>query len=593
MAQPKLRRLFSAHLILALFIVNFLLVLWCMAFPKETSPALLAGAAVFMGVLGLLLFNRMTFQVREVNQALEHGEDYIERVADLSQDIHAIIDVDTQTYVYMNQAVEKLLGYTPEDFIQGGLVFFQSLVHPEDQRLVSRQWERLMERGAAPPASRAEEESQEEIYRIRNKWEEYRWFRSRRVIFARHPDGRPWEILVVVHDITEQRSYEAALVQAHEFESLGMLARRLSHDLNNILMGIQGYADLGVETREPGKLQDMCRKIGESTERASKLCRQMLAYAGHGRVQIGRHQLNDSIREGLPLVESLMPENVNLLLELENDLPKVNADPNQIRYAMLNLVVNAMEALGNREGEIAVRTAMKHLDGSDPNLPPTLLGDYVCLEVRDTGQGMSEETLSGIFDPFFSTKHPGRGLGMLTVQGIAREHQGALHASSIPGEGSTIRIFFPIAEKEPEVVDEGDEGTPVIGGPGLILLVDDEPTIRSILRQGLENAGFKVIEAADGVDGFGAFVRHRSSIRMVLLDLTMPRMGGDEVFAEIQRMAPEVPVVLMSGYSQQEATMALKGKGLAGFLSKPCSVREVLAVVHRVLAHRTENLPEA
>jgi len=583
MAQPKLRRLFSPQIILALFVADFGLVMWGLAFGREASPAPLMGAVVCLGGLGLLLFNRMALQTREVSRALDHGEDYIERVADLSQDVHAIIDVDTQAYVYMNQAVEKLLGYAPSEFIQGGMVFFQELVHPDDQRLLSLQWERLLERGTAP---RGEEQASEEIYRIRSKWGEYRWFRSRRVIFARHPDGRPWEVLVVVHDITEQRSYEAALVQAHEFESLGMLARRLAHDLNNILMGIQGFADLGSEVRDLSEAQDAFRKIGESTERATNLCRQMLAYAGRGRVQIVRHQLNDSIREGLPLVESLMPENVNLALELENDLPKINADPHQIRHALLNLVVNAMEALGNQEGEIAITTSLKHLDGSDGNLPATLLGDYVCMEVRDTGQGMSEETLSGIFDPFFSTKHPGRGLGMLTVQGIAREHQGALHASSVPGEGTTVRLYFPIAGKDVETLPADGEVALGIPGPGLILLVDDEPTIRSILRQGLEHAGFQVLEAADGVDGFGAFVRHRASIHLVLLDLTMPRMGGDEVFAEIQRVAPEVPVVLMSGYSQQEAVNALPegGRGLAGFLSKPCSVREVLAVVHRILS---------
>lgn len=589
MAPPKLRKLYSPYLILGLFVADFLLVVWLLVSVREAVHTLLAIAAVVMGMLGLMLFNRMAVQTREVNQALEHGEDYIERVADLSQDIHAIIDLDTQTYVYMNQAVEKLLGYTPQEFIQGGIVFFQDLVHPDDKRLVSQQWDRLLDRGAAPSTSREAEHPQEEIYRIRNKWNEYRWFRSRRVVFARHADGRPWEVLAVVHDITEQRSYEAALVHAHEFESLGLLARRLAHDLNNILMGIQGYADLGLESKDPDQIQDNLQRIGESTDRASKLCRQMLAYAGRGRVHITRHQLNDSVREGLPLVESLMPENVNLVLELENDLPRVNADPNQIRYAMLNLVVNAMEALGNQEGEIAISTTMKHLDGSNAALPPTLIGDYVCLEVRDTGQGMSEETLSGIFDPFFSTKHPGRGLGMLTVQGIAREHQGALLAESAPGKGSTFRIYFPLAEKELEIADDGDEGTPTVGGPGLILLVDDEPTIRSVLRQGLENAGYKVLEAADGVDGFGAFVRHRSSVRMVLLDLTMPRMGGDEVFAEIRRVAPEVPVVLMSGYSQQEATAALKGKGLAGFLAKPCSVRDALAVVRRVLGQSSEN----
>jgi len=585
MAQTKLQRLLSPHVILALFLLNTLFLLWFLLVAREANRGLLVGASVLTGALGLLLFNRMASHTREVNQALEHGEEYIERVADLSQDIHAIINVDTQTYAYMNQAVERLLGYSPQEFIQGGTSFFLELIHPDDRRLVSRQWDRLLEHSSTPPASRTQEVTQEEVYRIRNKWMEYRWFRSRRVVFARHDDGRPWEILAVVHDITEQRSYEAALVHTHEFESLGLLARRLAHDLNNILMGIQGHTDLGLESRDTARHLELLGKISESTERASKLCRQMLAYAGRGRVQITRHQLNDSVREGLPLVESLMPENVNLALELENDLPRINADPNQVRYAMLNLVVNAMESLGAQEGEIAIRTALRHLDGRESNLPQTLLGDYVCLEVRDTGQGMSEETLSGIFDPFFSVKHPGRGLGMLTVQGIAREHQGALQADSHPGQGSTFRVYFPIAEKEPEAIDPSDEATPVVGGPGLILLVDDEPVIRSILRQGLEHAGFKVIEAADGVEGFGAFVRHRSSIRMVLLDLTMPRMSGDEVFAEIQRLAPEVPVVLMSGYSQQEATAALQGKGLAGFLSKPCSVREALAIVHRVLGH--------
>ena len=586
MTQLKLQRLSWTYLLLGLFIANFLVMAWLLFTAKEAPHVLLVASAMFIGILGLMLFNRMSRQSREINLALEHGEEYIERVAELSQDIHAIIEVDTQSYLYLNQAVEKQLGFTKDEFLQGGIAFFNELLHPDDLKGVLQRWERLLE--PVRSTSRAPEVVQEEIYRIRNKWEEYRWFRSRRVIFARHADGRPWEILVVVHDITEQRSYEAALVQAHEFESLGMLARRLAHDLNNILMGIQGYVDLGLEAPDAANCQEKLSRIGESTDRASKLCRQMLAYAGRGRLHVMRHQLNGSIREGLPLVESLVPENVNLVLELENDLPKVNADPNQVRYAMLNLVVSAMETIGNGQGEITLSTGMKYMDGSEASEASSLLGEYVYLEVRDSGKGMSEETLSGIFDPFFSKKHPGRGLGMLTVQSIAREHQGALHAESTPGEGTAFRLFLPVAEKEPEIPDEGDEGTPIVGGPGLILLVDDEPTIRSVLRQGLEKAGFRVIEAADGVDGFGAFVRHRSSIRMVLLDLTMPRMNGDEVFGEMQRMAPEIPVVLMSGYSQQEATAALKEKGLAGFLSKPFSVREALAVVHRVLGHVVE-----
>ena len=163
-----------------------------------------------------------------------------------------------------------------------------------------------------------------------------------------------------------------------------------------------------------------------------------------------------------------------------------------------------------------------------------------------------------------------------------REHQGAVQTAARPGGGEVATLYFPLALKVPEL-DPADEGTPVTGLSGVILLVDDEPTVRAILRQGLEQAGFKVLEAADGVDGVAAFVRHRSAISLVLLDLTMPRMGGDLVFREIRKLAPALPVVLMSGYSEQEATSALASQGLAGFLPKPCSIRDALEVVRRAL----------
>jgi len=491
----------------------------------------------------------------------------------------------------MNSAVEKVLGYKAEEFIEGGLEFFFSLVHPEDLPQVKRDLERMMNTGLHPSIPQNEAFIQEEIYRIRTKWDDYRWFRSRRVVFSRHEDGSPRDLLVVARDFTEQRGFEIALVQAQEFETLGTLARRLAHDLNNILMGIQGYTELGMENR--GDLQAMAgslAKIRAGADRATGICRQMLAFAGRGRLQITSYQLNEALREGLPLVESLLSENIQLVLELEQDLPKVNADPNQIRYALLNLIVNAMESIGTREGEIAIRTSLKQLTAEDTPAAPGLLGNFVCLEVRDSGPGMSEETLGGVSDPFFRVKHPGRGLGLLTVKGIAAGHHGHLHVESVPGKGTLCRLYIPLSEKEP-LADEGDEGTPISTDAGVVLLVDDEPTIRAVLSQGLENAGYKVIEAVDGVDGFGAFVRHRSSISVVLLDLTMPRMNGDEVFEEIHKVAPEVPVILMSGYSQTEATQALTDKGLAAFLSKPCSIKDALAVVHKALGKAATERP--
>ena len=569
----------SPQILLGLFLINALGLVWLLT--AHADPLLLTVALV-QAALGLFLFNRLSARNRESTEALARADRYIQCVADLSLDVQSILSAQHQSYLYMNSAVEKVLGFKSEEFIEGGLDFFYGIVHPEDLPQVRRNLERMLEMRL--PAQQ-EEVVQEEIYRIRNKWDEYRWFRSRRRVFSRDEDGSPTELLVVSRDFTEQRGFEIALVQAQEFESLGILARRLAHDLNNILMGLQGYAELGLEGK--GDPATSLEKIREGAGRATDICRQMLAFAGRGRLQRMRHQLNDALREGLPLVESLLPENIQLVLELEKDLPKINADPNQIRYALLNLVVNAMETIGTREGEIAVRTCLKHLSGEGE---PALAGDCVCLEVRDSGPGMSEETLGGISDPFFRMKHPGRGLGLLTVRGIADEHGGRLQVDSLPGEGTCCRLYLPVAE--PEVLsDEGEEGTPVTVAGGAVLLVDDEPTIRAVLSQGLTRAGFKVIEAVDGVDGFGAFVRHRSAISVVLLDLTMPRMNGDEVFAEIHKVAPEVPVILMSGYSQSEATQAMTDQGLAAFLSKPCSIKEALAVVQKVLGQTAPGRP--
>ena len=288
------------------------------------------------------------------------------------------------------------------------------------------------------------------------------------------------------------------------------------------------------------------------------------------------------MRDSLPTIETFIPDGAHLVLELQNDLPLASVDLAQARHALLNLVFNASEALGIRGGEITIRTYMRSFNGTEPE-SKGLKGAYVCLEVRDTGPGTPPDLLEKSFDPLFSSLNPGRGLGLSTVQGILQEHQGAVLALGVPGHGDTTVLYFHLAEKNPEI-DEGDEGTPLVGTSGVILLVDDEPTIRAILRQGFEGAGYKVIEGTDGVDGFAAFVRHRSSINAVLLDLTMPRMGGDEVFEEIHKLAPEVPVVLMSGYSQEEATAALSGLGLAGFLSKPCSIKEALVVMGKALA---------
>lgn len=576
MSARVMKQFFSTVTLFSLFGVLFLATAGAMLFlPGPRSPLPGLGVAA-MAVVGVLAIKRLMVRLRDTELALEEGERYIEAVADLSQDIHAIIEARTRSFLYLNPAVANLLGYAQEDFSKGGLVFFGSLVHPEDLPILQSQYESLLQRREAD----GREEVQEQTFRIRDHRGIYRWFQSRMTVFVRYHSGHPAEFLAVIHDVTEQRSYEAALLQAQKHESMGALASAALHDLNNTLMGIQGFTEIALErTGEPEALRVNLEHIQASLTRATTLCRQMVAYTGTGRLSIAPRQLNDTVRDSLPAIESMLPPGGQLELDLEEDLPQVNMDLNQVRYALLNLVYNAAAAVRLNGGEICVRTRVKQMtDAAAPGLD----GPHVCLEVRDTGPGLPPEAQAGIYDPLFAAKWPGKGLGLSAVAGIMREHQGAVHAVSAPGYGDTTLLYFPLAGKAPEL-DPGEEGTPVQGDSGVILLVEDEPTVRAILRQGLEIAGFKVLEAEDGVEGVGVFVRHRSAISLVLLDLTMPRMGGEEVFGEIRKLAPEIPVVLMSGYSEQEATSALASEGLAGFLAKPCSIKDALAVVRKAL----------
>jgi len=576
MSALPLKRLLSTVPLVTLFGLLFLGTAGAMLLlPGPRSPLPGLGLAA-MAVVGMLAIRGLMVHVRATERDLAEGERYIEAVADLSQDIHAIIEARARKFIYLSPAVTNVLGYAREDFTRGGLDFFRSLVHPEELPTVQEQYEKLL--ASLEPGDG--EQAQEQTFRMRDQRGIYRWFRSRMTVFARAANGQPEELLAVLHDVTEQRSYETALLEAQKQESLGALAGGTLHDLNNCLMGIQGFTEIALERPgDPAVLRNYLENIQASVVRASSLCRLMAPYTGTGRLQIAPRQLNDAVRESLPVIESMIPQGGQLELDLEEDLPRVNVDLSQVRYALSNLVYNAADHIRIHGGEVCIRTRVKQLTES---AGPGLEGPFVCLEVRDTGPGKPPEIMDKIYDPLFAGKWPGHGLGLSAVAGIMREHRGAVHATSVPGSGDTTQLYFPLAGKVPEI-DPGDEGTPTLGLPGVILLVDDDPTIRVILRQGLEIAGYRVIEAGDGVEGFGAFVRHRSTISLVLLDLTMPRMGGEEVFQEIHNLAPETPVVLMSGYSEREATSVLASKGLAGFLSKPCSIKDALAVVRKAL----------
>jgi two-component system cell cycle sensor histidine kinase/response regulator CckA len=387
----------------------------------------------------------------------------------------------------------------------------------------------------------------------------------------------------------EDRLSEQKLQETARRESLGVLAGGIAHNFNNLLTGILGYASLARMQLPTGSpLVHHLEQIENSAHRAADLCTQMLTYAGKGQLVPARIGLNALIADSMQLLHLSLGKNTLLQWDLAAALPPIQGDPNHVRQVLFNLVINAAEALGDDEGVIRVATGTARLDrdtlAAAPLAPEGPEGDYVFLEVRDTGCGIPAETLARIFEPFFTTKFLGRGLGLAAVLGVVRAHRGAITVQSAVSRGSTFRVFFPSAgPPEPSAVPAGEIRWQ---GAGDVLVVDDEETVREVTGQLLEAFGFRVTLASHGREAVELF-RTRGPFRFVLLDLTMPQCGGAETFRELRALQPGVPVILMSGYSEQEATAPFAGQGLAGFLQKPFKAAALLQLVRPLLERPT------
>ena len=386
--------------------------------------------------------------------------------------------------------------------------------------------------------------------------------------------------VVVFLDITERKEHykqrqrlEAQVQHAQKLESLGVLAGGIAHDFNNLLCGILGGADLALRQLEPEQAAHADLMMVQATAHtATELCRQLLAYSGKGRFEVEPLDLSAVIEQMSQLLRVSVAKNVTVRYDLVKDPPAAELDASQLRQIILNLVVNASEAIGGSNGVISISTGVMDCDAEylagasfNDDLPP---GTYVFLEVSDTGCGMDAEVCSKLFDPFFTTKFTGRGLGLAATLGIVRGHQGTVKVYSEPDRGSTFKICFP-ASTRPAAETAAPAATEEWRASGRVLVADDDKTVRRVTRQMLEFMGFSVIEAADGVDAVREFERHRDGLVLVLLDMTMPRMSGEETFRELRRLDQSIPVLLMSGYNEQDATNRFTGKGLAGFVQKP------------------------
>jgi PAS domain S-box-containing protein len=488
-----------------------------------------------------------------------------------------------------SEQIDAILGLEPGTFCGGSNAFLEK-VHPEERQRIRDIITNALISGVEFDCE----------YRILREGGGVRWVVTRGDV-RRNQEGRVTGLVGAALEVTtrkeaevERQRIEQKLLETQKLESLGILAGGIAHDFNNLLTTMLGNACLArMESPSSSPVHASLSEIEQAAQRAADLCNQMLAYAGKGRFIVQSLDLSELIEDALPLLRASVQKNAALRFHLDPNLPAVHGDATQIRQILMNLVINAGDAIGEKVGTITLTTGRLHADATyfaATHLAPHLAeGEYVYLEVSDTGCGMDAATVSRIFDPFFTTKFTGRGLGLAAVLGIVRGHRGSIEVHSEPRRGTTFRLLLPATKGEAEKVSaENPKGLPWKGS-GMALVIDDEESVRSITARMLRKLGFEVLAVADGPAAMDAVASPEHAFRFALLDLTLPGMDGTQIFRELLRSRPDLKVMLMSGFNEQDAINRFAGKGLAGFIQKPFKLEVLRARLQGIL----ESAPEA
>jgi nitrogen-specific signal transduction histidine kinase/CheY-like chemotaxis protein len=390
----------------------------------------------------------------------------------------------------------------------------------------------------------------------------------------------------------ERRSLEERLRLTQKQESLAVLASGIAHDFNNLLMGMLGNANVVLrQLPDSSPLRYRVQSIETAALRASELTRQLRAYSGGEALVPSDVPVAELLGDMGALLGSLLPHGVELVLDTPSGLPSLCVDATQLRQVIMNLIVNAAEAIGDRPGRIHVRARFVEANREllsravvNHDLPP---GSYVSIEVEDSGQGMSPEVLARIFDPFYSTKRASRGLGLAAVLGIVRGHGGAIIVTSQVGRGSRFQVLLPPSAQLPVHSQAPAESGPTPSG-GRVLIVEDEEGVRSTLRVSLEYSGFYVQTARHGREALRLFAERDARFDVVLLDLTMPGLSGGETLTELRRLDPKVRVVLTSGFGREESLERLGAPPPEDFIQKPYPPAELVKKLRAVMRGEPE-----
>ncbi len=418
-----------------------------------------------------------------------------------------------------------------------------------------------------------------------------RWFTTRGRAL-RDATGKPVRLLGITTDVSERKRADATraaldrqLLDAQKWESLGVLAGGVAHDFNNILtiiLGSAGLAKRGLPPQSPAN--QLLDQIEQASRRAGDLCRQLLAYTGRGHIQAGSADLNALIRSSAALLGVQVSDAASIHFELGENLPAIRADPAQARQVLINLAMNAAEAVGDNEGEIRISTETVNVTPETSggyHLPPNP-GRYVRLVVSDTGPGIPPDVKVQMFDPFFTTKFAGRGLGLSAVLGIMRLHGGAIRVTTVPGK-TMLEVLWPTVVDKPSTVipiPVARTSEPHINSKALI--VDDEIYVREMAASAMQELGYEALLASDGATALGLFQKHRGEVRVAILDVMMPGMTGDQVLVALRVLQPDLPAVVISGFTDRRAIDTGPGTRTE-FLQKPFHSEELIAVVERLM----------
>ncbi|MBW2003390.1 MAG: PAS domain S-box protein [Deltaproteobacteria bacterium] len=517
----------------------------------------------FLG--GISLYEDITERKR-AEEELRDSEERLKTIMDSVQAGIVIINTETHTIVDANPAAIEMIGAPKEQII--GHVCHKYICPAE--------------KGKCPITDLGQEVDNSERTLLTATGAEVPILKTATPILL---SGQP-HLLDIFIDITEKKKLEAQLQQAQKMEAVGTLAGGIAHDFNNILQAIFGYTQILLMGKEPSNPDyEKLEAIEKSAQRASDLTKRLLIFSRKVESKLRPVDLNNEIEQVSKMLERTIPKMINIELHLSKDIKIINADPAQIEQIMMNLGVNARDAMPNG-GRLIFETENVILDeeyckihsGSKP-------GQYVKLSISDNGHGMDKETLRHIFEPFYTTKETGKGtgLGLAMVYGIVKSHNGYIMCYSEPDEGTIFKIYFSIIEKEAERVESKKEKIPIKGGTETILLVDDEEPIRELCKDILARFGYTVLMASDGESALEIYREKKEEINLVILDIIMPGMGGRKCLEELLKLNPKSRIIIASGYSINGPAKEVLKAGAKGFISKPYDMRGMLQTVRKIL----------